>query len=162
MQKPVLIVGGGIGGLTLALALKRAGIPVEVWERVASYKPVGAGIGLAINAMAVLRALGVGAQVEAAGAAITHFRIADQREAVVAAIDRPKSRGPTVLQSASIAARCTKPWWAPVPTFRFDRVSLSRVSSRTPTALASSRPPASAAITRSSSVPMASGRGCAS
>jgi len=35
----------------------------------------------------VLRALGVGAQVEAAGAAITHFRIADQRDAVVAAID---------------------------------------------------------------------------
>ena len=87
MQKPVLVVGGGIGGLTLAIALRRARIPVEVWERVASYKPVGAGIGLSINAMAVLRALGVGAQVEAGGAVIQRFRITDHHDRVVGAVD---------------------------------------------------------------------------
>jgi len=52
-----LIAGGGIGGLTTALALHRIGIEVEVLERAAIVKEVGAGIQLSPNAMKVLGAL---------------------------------------------------------------------------------------------------------
>jgi 2-polyprenyl-6-methoxyphenol hydroxylase-like FAD-dependent oxidoreductase len=55
----ILIVGGGIGGLTAAIALQRLGVEVEVAERAPSYAPVGAGITIQPNARAVLVALGV-------------------------------------------------------------------------------------------------------
>ncbi|MFJ9701997.1 FAD-dependent monooxygenase [Streptomyces fradiae] len=55
----VLVAGGGIGGLTAALALTRAGHEVTVAERAPRYEPAGAGIVLAANALHVLSALGV-------------------------------------------------------------------------------------------------------
>lgn len=55
----ILVVGGGIGGLTAALALARAGACVSLIERERSFSPVGAGIVLAPNAVAVLSRLGV-------------------------------------------------------------------------------------------------------
>lgn len=55
----VLIVGGGIGGLTTALALARAGHAVTLAEKVATFAPVGAGIVLAPNAAKILLSLGV-------------------------------------------------------------------------------------------------------
>src|SRR5438094_1603840 len=61
----VLIAGGGIGGLTAALALLKSGIDVEVYEQAAELKEVGAGVQLAANATRVLYALGVGEEVKA-------------------------------------------------------------------------------------------------
>lgn len=55
----VLIVGGGIAGLTLAGALLRKGIACEVVERAPAFAPVGAGIVLGVNAMRVMRTLGI-------------------------------------------------------------------------------------------------------
>jgi salicylate hydroxylase len=55
----VAIIGGGIGGLTAARALTRAGIEVAVYEAAAELKEIGAGVALHPNAMKVLRALGV-------------------------------------------------------------------------------------------------------
>jgi salicylate hydroxylase len=43
MQPRVLIAGGGIGGLTAALALLRSGCDVDVYEQAAELKEVGAG-----------------------------------------------------------------------------------------------------------------------
>ncbi len=54
-----LIVGGGIGGLTAAVALARRGVPVEVVEQADSFAAVGAGITIQANAHAVLDALGI-------------------------------------------------------------------------------------------------------
>lgn len=56
---PVLVAGGGIGGLSTALALARRGIRVRVLEQAAAFGEIGAGIQLAPNASRVLDALGV-------------------------------------------------------------------------------------------------------
>src|SRR5256885_15385910 len=55
----VAIIGGGIGGLTAANALSRAGIETAVYEAAAELREVGAGVALHPNAMRVLRAIGV-------------------------------------------------------------------------------------------------------
>ncbi|MGE0798845.1 MAG: FAD-dependent monooxygenase [Lautropia sp.] len=56
---PVLIAGGGIGGLTLALALHRAGIACIVYEVVAEPRPLGVGINLMPSAVKILVELGL-------------------------------------------------------------------------------------------------------
>jgi salicylate hydroxylase len=55
----VAVVGGGIGGLTAALALLRAGFDVRVYEQSRGVSEVGAGIQLAPNCTRVLHGLGV-------------------------------------------------------------------------------------------------------
>jgi 2-polyprenyl-6-methoxyphenol hydroxylase-like FAD-dependent oxidoreductase len=57
---PVLVAGGGIGGMAAALALARRGHPVEVFEQAAEIGEIGAGVQLAPNAFAAFDALGVG------------------------------------------------------------------------------------------------------
>jgi 2-polyprenyl-6-methoxyphenol hydroxylase-like FAD-dependent oxidoreductase len=64
---PVVIVGGGIAGLTLAMNLHAKGIPCAVYERVPEVKELGVGITLLPHAMRELTALGVDKAVEAAG-----------------------------------------------------------------------------------------------
>jgi 5-methylphenazine-1-carboxylate 1-monooxygenase len=56
----IIIVGAGIGGLTLALMLDRAGIPCRVFEAAPEIKPLGVGINLLPHAMKELAALGLG------------------------------------------------------------------------------------------------------
>ena len=55
----VLIIGGGIGGLTLGLMLHRAGIAVRVFEAAPEIKPVGVGINILPHASRELCALGL-------------------------------------------------------------------------------------------------------
>ena len=57
---PVLVVGGGIGGLAAALALSRQGLSVKVLEQSPQLGEIGAGIQLGPNAFAAFDALGVG------------------------------------------------------------------------------------------------------
>ena len=56
----VAIIGGGIGGLTAAIALRRAGVYVQIYERAAAFGEVGAGISLTPNAVKGLESLGLG------------------------------------------------------------------------------------------------------
>ena len=58
-NRPVLIAGGGVGGLALALALSRAGRRTIVLERRAQFETEGAGIQLGPNGVRVLQRLGV-------------------------------------------------------------------------------------------------------
>ena len=63
----VLIVGGGIGGLTAALALSRAGHSVRLYEQAPAFGEIGAGIMLTPNATRVLRHFGLGAALDRSG-----------------------------------------------------------------------------------------------
>jgi 5-methylphenazine-1-carboxylate 1-monooxygenase len=56
----IAIVGGGIGGLTLALALHQHGIPCRVYESAPEVRELGVGITLLPHAMRELSALGLG------------------------------------------------------------------------------------------------------
>ncbi|HEY0294717.1 MAG TPA: FAD-dependent monooxygenase, partial [Bordetella sp.] len=53
------IIGGGIGGVALARALDAAGIEYRLFERVAAFGEVGAGVQMTPNAVKVLKALGL-------------------------------------------------------------------------------------------------------
>jgi salicylate hydroxylase len=67
-RKPrIAIIGGGIGGLTAAVALHQRGIEVEVFEQSAKISEIGAGVALTPNAMKAYRALGLEAEVAAIG-----------------------------------------------------------------------------------------------
>jgi len=57
---PVLVAGGGIGGLAAALALTRRGLSVKVLEQAPQLGEIGAGIQLGPNAFAAFDALGIG------------------------------------------------------------------------------------------------------
>lgn len=57
---PVLVAGGGIGGLAAALALVRRGFKVQVFEQAPEIGEIGAGIQLGPNAFHAFDALGVG------------------------------------------------------------------------------------------------------
>lgn len=58
--KPVIIVGGGIGGLAAALALARQGVAVKVLEQSSVLGEIGAGMQLGPNAFAAFEDLGLG------------------------------------------------------------------------------------------------------
>src|SRR5690606_2859103 len=60
MVQKVLIAGAGIGGLTAASCLMKAGHDVEIYEQAPALGEVGAGIQISANAMHVLIDLGLG------------------------------------------------------------------------------------------------------
>jgi 2-polyprenyl-6-methoxyphenol hydroxylase-like FAD-dependent oxidoreductase len=62
-QLPVLIVGGGIGGLAAALALARKGCRVRLIEQAADFKEIGAGIQLGPNVFRMFEELGLTAAI---------------------------------------------------------------------------------------------------
>jgi 2-polyprenyl-6-methoxyphenol hydroxylase-like FAD-dependent oxidoreductase len=62
-----VVVGGGIGGLAAGLALRRVGIDAIVLEQASRLEAVGAGLGLAANALQALDRLGIGDAVRARG-----------------------------------------------------------------------------------------------
>ncbi|MFE1957055.1 FAD-dependent monooxygenase [Streptomyces sp. NPDC059479] len=67
-QPRAVVIGGGIGGLTAAVALHRRGWVVTVLERASALTPVGAGMGLTPNAQRALDVLGLGDEVRALSA----------------------------------------------------------------------------------------------
>lgn len=59
MTGPILIIGGGIGGLTAAIALRAEGYEVAVYERAPELREVGAAISVMANATRVLKRYGL-------------------------------------------------------------------------------------------------------
>src|SRR5215813_15598034 len=62
----ILIAGGGIGGLTLALSLHQIGVAARVFESVPELKPLGVGINVLPHAVRELIELGLADRLEAA------------------------------------------------------------------------------------------------
>lgn len=87
----VLVAGAGIGGLTTALALQRAGHQVQVYEAAPSIEPVGAGIWLAPNGQEVLRRIDddILRSVQSAGLLMDAARITDITGRTLSRIDYP-------------------------------------------------------------------------
>lgn len=78
MNTKIAVIGAGIGGLTTAIALKKKGFDVRVYEQANIIKPVGAGIVLATNAMQVYQQLGLRAEIEASGNYVARASITDK------------------------------------------------------------------------------------
>ena len=66
-EAPVLIAGGGVGGLTLALMLHQRGIPCQVYEAVRTVLPLGVGINALPHSIRELAALDLLPQLDAIG-----------------------------------------------------------------------------------------------
>jgi 2-polyprenyl-6-methoxyphenol hydroxylase-like FAD-dependent oxidoreductase len=76
-NNPILIAGGGIGGLSAALGLARAGSNVIVLEKAPALGEIGAGIQLGPNAFHAFDALGVGPSARAMAVYIDKLRLMD-------------------------------------------------------------------------------------
>ncbi len=71
---PVLVAGGGIGGLAAALALTRQGFDVKVLEQASALGEIGAGLQVGPNGFAAFDALGVG-EIARSKAVYTDFMV---------------------------------------------------------------------------------------
>jgi 2-polyprenyl-6-methoxyphenol hydroxylase-like FAD-dependent oxidoreductase len=87
MRIPTLIVGGGIGGLSLARELTLRGLPATVLERAPQLDPVGAGIIMNPNAMAVLERNGLADEVRRDSWPYLARETRDERGALLATRD---------------------------------------------------------------------------
>jgi FAD-dependent urate hydroxylase len=134
----VLIVGGGIAGLTLGRALHRQGFTVELVERSPVWRAEGGGIAVQPNGMRMLRAFGLDAAVERAGARIRRWRFCDQAGEILSENDLAAlwgDVGPFIgierirLQQALVAAvegvPCRLSTWVRSLTQHDDRVSVA-------------------------------------
>jgi 2-polyprenyl-6-methoxyphenol hydroxylase-like FAD-dependent oxidoreductase len=95
----ILIVGGGIAGLSTAIALRQAGFAPELIERRSAWPAAGSGIVMHANAMRVLHRLGLGEAVAREGAVLRRWSFADARGAALFETDLDRlwaETGPTV------------------------------------------------------------------
>jgi salicylate hydroxylase len=90
--QPVTIIGAGVAGLALARALALRGADVTVLEQADAIREVGAGLQISPNGAAVLRGLGLQAELDAAS----------MRADAVALIDGPSGEGVTRLDLARL------------------------------------------------------------
>ncbi|GAA2693642.1 flavin-dependent oxidoreductase [Streptomyces aculeolatus] len=78
MAAPVLIAGGGIGGLTTALSLHAAGIDAVVVESARRIEPIGVGINLLTGGVRELVELGLGDELAELGVATAEYAFCDK------------------------------------------------------------------------------------
>ena len=74
-SKKAIIIGGGIGGVTAAIALKRAGLDVTVYEQAEELQEVGSGLPLWTNALRTLHVIGLTDELEKLGVQVTSVRV---------------------------------------------------------------------------------------
>jgi FAD-dependent urate hydroxylase len=83
----VIIIGAGIGGLTTAIAMKKAGYEVEIYDRTRELRPAGAGISLWSNGVKVLNYLGLGEQLAAIGGQMDRMEYRSHTDELLSHID---------------------------------------------------------------------------
>ena len=90
----VLIVGAGMCGMSLGVALKRAGINCEIVEIRPNLAEPGTGISLQGPALRALQSVGVLDQCIARGFGYSHFKVCDAMGNVTDTVDLPRLLGP--------------------------------------------------------------------
>ncbi len=80
LQKPILIAGGGIGGLSTAIALARHGIATRILEARETFSEAGAGIQIGPNGTHVLKELGVADQLRPLAGSPSAINVMNARE----------------------------------------------------------------------------------
>jgi 2-polyprenyl-6-methoxyphenol hydroxylase-like FAD-dependent oxidoreductase len=83
----VAILGAGIGGLTTALALKKKGMSIPVFEAADEIRAVGAGIWMPPNAMRVFDKLGIGDEIRKSGIQLKQLEVRDFKDALISIVD---------------------------------------------------------------------------
>lgn len=87
----IAIIGGGIGGLTTAIALQRKGFTdITVYEAAPEIRPIGAGILIASNALTIYDRLGIAEQIKTAGNVLQFVNIANHRGEILSKVDFSK------------------------------------------------------------------------
>jgi 2-polyprenyl-6-methoxyphenol hydroxylase-like FAD-dependent oxidoreductase len=94
MTRQITIIGGGIAGLTTAIALNKTGIKTIVFEAASDIKAIGAGLGLGANAMIAFDRLGIKDEVMQSGRVLPFFSVYDQQGKLI-----------TRTESARLSAR---------------------------------------------------------
>jgi 2-polyprenyl-6-methoxyphenol hydroxylase-like FAD-dependent oxidoreductase len=92
--RKVLIVGAGMAGMTLGVALKRAGIDCEIAETRPDLTEPGTGISLQGPALRALQAIGVMERCVERGFGYSHFKTCDAAGNVTGTVDLPRLLGP--------------------------------------------------------------------
>jgi 2-polyprenyl-6-methoxyphenol hydroxylase-like FAD-dependent oxidoreductase len=98
----VMVAGGGIGGLTAAIALRRVGFEVVVFERAPELREVGAGLLLAANAQRALAKLGLAEAVARLGTPASAAEIRSWRGKVLATIPAAELKKKIGTPSAAV------------------------------------------------------------
>src|SRR5471030_1300529 len=89
----IVIAGAGIGGLTAAMCLKRAGFDVDVFEAVNELRPLGVGINIQAGAVRILSSLGLEPALAATGIEISELRYANRHGQTIWADPRGRRAG---------------------------------------------------------------------
>ncbi|HYC84089.1 MAG TPA: FAD-dependent monooxygenase [Chryseosolibacter sp.] len=89
-RKKFAVVGAGIGGLSVAIALQRRGFDVTVVENAPAIKTLGAGLVLAANAIKAFTTIGISNDVLQSGKALKALRIKDPQGNVIHETDSEK------------------------------------------------------------------------
>lgn len=109
----IAVAGAGIGGLSAALCLARAGHHVSIYERAPALREIGAGIQITPNGAAVLERLDLGAALDAAAIRARAVVPTDGHDGrAIARFALDQGRFPIVSCIAPISWRC---WPAPRP-----------------------------------------------
>ena len=89
----IVIAGAGIGGLTAAMCLHRAGFEVEVFEAVNELRPLGVGINIQAGAVRILSGLGLEPALAATGIETRELRYANRHGQTIWADPRGRHAG---------------------------------------------------------------------
>src|SRR5712691_5466477 len=108
----IVIAGAGIGGLTAAMCLSRAGFDVKVFEAVGELRPLGVGINIQAGAVRILSGLGLEPALAATAIETRELRYANRHGQTIWADPRGRHAG--------------LPW----PKFSFHRGGLHLILSR--------------------------------
>ncbi len=83
----VLVVGGGIAGVMLAILLERKGHAVTIIEQSKEWRPVGGGITLTLNGVKILKDLGLLNEIRSKANEIRNINIADQQGKILSSFN---------------------------------------------------------------------------